>query len=251
MCFLHFLLIPALFCASTLVFAQTPCGSPACLYVGELAKSKSVVDGGPFENGRRVIATMAEGPVFTLRSQQDILHEVFTQHLLRKGLSMKHIAQVSGQQLREAICLNLPPSAWEKQLLANGGALRYVDISLDDIEFWQLDLTSCGNPVAVTLLNKGLAARYAKKNAQASYWADVKSPYVLTLGEGCSQWDYGIPAGLWGNRESVREAWTQGDTKMWGALTGFYSESQPSTFYFTKDAATCDSLKTLLKKAIL
>ena len=141
--------------------------------------------------------------------------------------------------MRESVCIKLPPGSWQKQLLAKGGTLRYVEVSWDDIEFAQLDLTSCATPVAVKLFDTNQAAKYAQRAAQAQHWAALPQPFVYTPGEGCSRWEQGAPASLWGNREQVRERWTQPDSAEWGALTGFYAKFPSTTFFYAKDKDTC------------
>ena len=136
------------------------------------------------------------------------------------------------------------------RLLENGGKIRNVFLSLDDVPVTTTEIADCTSGASIDIPRATFKKLAERRHNKAISWLNLKNLYIYGDDPlGCYLSELGTIASPWGNRVAeTHSRWSHSEKMNWVSRTTYSAEGDIATYFHVGTEAECLAFKTQADK---
>lgn len=196
------------------------------------------------------LSVQARGPVLETTARMPLLVvEMLDLDKITGGRYLADWEKSNQERARASLC---PKSKVElfNQLLAAGGAIRNVFLSLDDVVVTTVNFSDCSIGPIVNIPRRTFELAAEKRHERVVKWESKKNLYIYDEEPlGCYFSEYGTVLSPWGNRVAeTHSRWSHPDSMEWASRTTYSANGEFATYFHFKTEEACKKFQAQARK---
>lgn len=137
-----------------------------------------------------------------------------------------------------------------QQLLTNGGVIKNLFFSLDDILVTTTTISDCHSGATVEIPMRTFESAAEMRHQRAIQWEMKKNLYIYAEEPlGCYLSEFGTVPSPWGNRVAeTHSRWSHPDSMKWVSRTTYSAEGDFDTYFHFETESDCKQFHAQAKK---